>query len=151
MEIKIVTDSREQNKLFSDCIKGLKTGDYSIEGYEDTFAIERKSLMDLFGTLGKGHDRFKKELERAKELDYFAILVVGTYTQMKSKKFPGAYHSGMKGFVIAQSLFTIHIKYGIPIFFAQDEKEGRELIKELSKAYVKWKLNQVPSCHEGLQ
>lgn len=30
---------------------GLPTGDYSLAGYEDMVAVERKSLADLFGTL----------------------------------------------------------------------------------------------------
>ncbi len=39
---------------------GLKSGDYSIAGYEDAVAVERKSLSDLYGTLTSGRDRFRK-------------------------------------------------------------------------------------------
>jgi len=150
-DLVIVTDSREQDKLFSEkesIIKGLKTGDYSVENYEDCFALERKSLQDLFGTLGKGHDRFKKELERAKSLDYFAIIVEGSYDQIKTKKFPGAYHSKMKGYVVASILMKIHLKYGVPVFFAEDKKQAKNLVKDLCKAFVSWKQSTVPSCHQ---
>lgn len=150
-EYQIVTDSREQSKLFSEkesITKGLKTGDYSIEGYEACFAIERKSLPDLFGTLGKGHNIFKKELERAQSMDYFAILVIGTYDQIKTKKFPNSFRSKMRGYVVASILMKIHVKYGVPVFFAEDEKKARTLVKDISKAYLTWKQSQVPSCHE---
>ena len=53
----------------------LKTGDYSIEGMENGIAIERKSLADLFGTLGQHRDRFCAEVERLAELDFAAIVI----------------------------------------------------------------------------
>jgi ERCC4-type nuclease len=45
----------------------LPSGDYSIEGHRDgpnAIAVERKSLADLYGTLGQGRRRFVAELER---------------------------------------------------------------------------------------
>jgi len=139
----IVVDTREQKPLWNEgknvIRKTLKTGDYSIEGYEDKILIERKSLIDLYGTLGKGHTRFKKELERALELDYFAIVVDGSYSSCYNKDFDGAYHSKMKGYVVTSILFTIHVKYKIPIFFTNGRTETKRVIKEIFNAYVKTK------------
>ena len=45
-------------------VKTLQTADYSIVGCEDRVVIERKSLSDLYGTLGGGRVRFTNELER---------------------------------------------------------------------------------------
>lgn len=42
----------------------LATGDYTISGLEDRIAIERKSLADLYSTLGQHRDRFEREHER---------------------------------------------------------------------------------------
>ncbi|MDE2097140.1 MAG: ERCC4 domain-containing protein, partial [Patescibacteria group bacterium] len=54
----------------------LKSGDYSLLGFENRIAIERKSLSDLFSTLGQGRDRFHRELERLAATDYqFAAVV----------------------------------------------------------------------------
>jgi len=74
---RIVIDTREQNPYnFSGAIrKTLKTGDYSVEGLEDVFAIERKSREDLWGSLGQGHDRFRREMERAKCFNEFVIII----------------------------------------------------------------------------
>ena len=137
----IIVDSREQKPLFNNNkidtveIKALKTGDYSISGFEDKIAIERKSLLDLFGTLTGGHKRFKKELERAKELDYFAIVIEGTYRQIRDKDFKGSYHTRMKGFIINKIVFTLIVKYGIHIFFASDRREAKSITRELLSAY----------------
>ena len=53
----------------------LKTADYSIKGFESEIAIERKSLTDLFGTLGKGRERFIRELERLSEFKVAHVVI----------------------------------------------------------------------------
>lgn len=143
-EYTIVVDTREQHPLWTgDKIerKKLDTGDYSIKGFERTIAIERKSLSDLFGTVGGGHARFKAELQRALALDYFAIVVDGSYTDCVNKNFDGGYNSKMRGYVVSSILFTIHMKYKIPVFFTQGRTESKRIIKELLNAYYKLSLN----------
>lgn len=54
----------------------LSQGDYSIVGYETAVAIERKSISDLFGTLGSGRRRFESELSRLQVTCQFAAVVV---------------------------------------------------------------------------
>ena len=53
----------------------LRTGDYSIQGFETRIAVERKSLSDLFGTLGAGRDRFVRELERMATMEVAAVVI----------------------------------------------------------------------------
>jgi DNA excision repair protein ERCC-4 len=53
----------------------LLSGDYSVEGLESHVAVERKSLADLFSTIGQGRDRFERELERLQRLEYAAVVV----------------------------------------------------------------------------
>jgi len=53
----------------------LATGDYSLQGLEDRIALERKSFDDLYGTLTFGRQRFLEEIDRAKCLDLFAVVV----------------------------------------------------------------------------
>lgn len=55
--------------------KGLKTGDYSIEGYENRISCERKSLSDLYSTLGQGRERFERELQRLAEMEFAAVVI----------------------------------------------------------------------------
>lgn len=53
----------------------LQSGDYSLRGYEDQIAIERKSKEDLTQSLTRGRDRFIRELERLKTYRFSAVLV----------------------------------------------------------------------------
>lgn len=150
MEFKIIIDSREQNPLTfprtQKCVVSkLDVGDYSVEEYEKRIAIERKSLPDLFQTLGRGNKRFKKELERAREYEYFAIIIDGSYRECKYKSFPGSHYSSMRGYVIAQIVLTLHIKYGINVFFAEDRMESAELVRDLFRTYLKLKGKKNPS------
>ncbi len=60
----------------------LRTGDYSVSGYEDQVAIERKTIDDLVGCLGKHRDRFERELQRAKDFQFFAVVVESSYFEL---------------------------------------------------------------------
>lgn len=73
----IRADARQQNRPVQVPIHGaaLPQGDYSIQGWEDRVAIERKSLADLYSTLGHGRERFGRELARLNDL-WFACVVV---------------------------------------------------------------------------
>jgi ERCC4-type nuclease len=53
----------------------LPTGDYSLEGYGDTVAVERKTLADAYATLGQGRDRFERELERLAQMPFAAVVI----------------------------------------------------------------------------
>ncbi len=54
----------------------LTTGDYSIVGHESRVTVERKSLGDLFTTLGKaGRRRFVAELARLAAFEFAAVVI----------------------------------------------------------------------------
>jgi len=141
-----IIDTREKNALpfrFGSEntieIKKLEVGDYSLRDYEDKIAIERKSPGDLFGTLGGGNKRFKKELERAMDYEYFAIIIEGSYEEILNKDFEGSHHSQMRGYIITSILFTLHVKYGVNVFFCNGRRQSVKIINEIFKAYMKLK------------
>jgi len=125
----ITVDSREQAPLdFSGIeevdkveVAGLAFADYSaiIGGKVVPLVFERKSLQDLFGTLGAGHDRFKRELERAKQADFKLILMIeGTYTDVWN----GVEHSQMDGKTILKILATMYVKYDLEYHFCESRR-----------------------------
>jgi ERCC4-type nuclease len=92
--------------------KGLASGDYSIEGFEDQVAIERKSLDDLHGSVTWGRDRFERETARLDgEITSFAAVVIeATWLEIVS---PAEYRPGwenqtdprsVEGTIVAWSL-----------------------------------------------
>lgn len=135
-----VQDTREQRGLFdpSECIiSTLKTGDYSILGYESKFAIERKSMIDLVSTVTRHHERFKKEIARGLDMDYFAIVVEDSWINLKNNTYKHANRTKVKGDTVCKIVATIHMKYKVPVFFTKSRQESKELIKYLSEAYYK--------------
>ena len=141
----IIVDTREQIPLEfrkSSNVEGtkiatLKTGDYSIEGYEDKISFDRKNPADLFGSLGSGRKRFGKELERAQEMDYFAIIVECSYTNIKEKTFEGAeFIRKMRGDVVIKQIHTLKQKYGIDTIFCNGRKEMASYIRDVFVSYL---------------
>jgi hypothetical protein len=69
----LVVDTREKEPyefpgIDSVVRKPLNVGDYTHEGYEDVYAVERKTLDDLARSLGRDRTRFKNEILRANGL-----------------------------------------------------------------------------------
>lgn len=145
-DIKFITDSREQSPWFTvDSIrKKLDFGDYSFQvgdvSYESEFAIERKSMADLVGTLTGGHERFRRELERAQSARFFAVIVEGTYEDLLAQKWTGARYTKMKGYQIAAIVDTLRVKYGMHFYFTKDRRGAKTLMRNLANAY--WKVRE---------
>jgi ERCC4-type nuclease len=89
----VLVDTREQQPFFYDKIghrdfpdlkiktATLNAGDYSIEDMSTpspigpSIALERKNFNDLFGSLGRGRERFERECQRLSEFTYSAIII----------------------------------------------------------------------------
>lgn len=63
--MKVLIDSREQNPWIfrKPTVCALKTGDYSVAGFEDQICIERKGCVSEIAT-NFTQDRFWREMER---------------------------------------------------------------------------------------
>ena len=72
MDFRIVIDSREQEPYTFACevVKAkLDAGDYSVVGFEQRVAVERKSLRDFVGTVIHDYERFDRELEKLSAME----------------------------------------------------------------------------------
>src|SRR4030042_1436470 len=97
--MKILIDTREQMPF---SFKGyevepepatLPCGDYSLPGFQDRVAVERKELNDLIGCLmDDNRARFERELARARHYDLFAVVVEAPLSAVSQ----GRYRSEMK-------------------------------------------------------
>jgi ERCC4-type nuclease len=91
---QIVVDSREQlpfsfsglGVVVPTVVKGLPSGDYSIEGMEELIAVERKSAADIVGSVCAGHTRFEREHHRMLNMvengGYVALVCEGNYAEI---------------------------------------------------------------------
>ncbi len=94
------------------CRAGLKTGDYSIQGLEDVVAIERKSKTDLYGTVGRGRARFKREVERLAAMEAPAVVLECDLASLL--RAPG--RSRVSPSSVLNSLIAWSVRHRIPVW-----------------------------------
>ena len=134
--MRIVVDTREQKPYQFETpsqVGTLKCGDYSIYGLEDYVSIERKELNDLISCLTTGRDRFEKVLHKGRALDYFALVVEASLSDLVS----GRFRSQASPKSMVQSLVAFSVKYRLPIFFAESREYGQRLTASLLEKYSK--------------
>jgi ERCC4-type nuclease len=142
----IIEDTREQTPLtFPEGIAverdTLSTGDYSIRGYENCFAIERKSITDFAGTMMGGYQadtqkpplRFNNELARLKHFDLAAVIVTATPEELITfhHNCGADAHGALWNFAL--SIFATH---GIPVFMLTDEPTAAKFVADLARHYI---------------
>jgi ERCC4-type nuclease len=131
----IIVDTREQRpfdfagirsrsgRLIVPRIKDgtLKTGDYSIAGFEDRITIERKSLSDLFGVVGSQRDRFIRELVRLSTYEFAAIVTEGSYDSIL---YSPPTHSKLNPTAVINSLLSWQVQYGVHVLPMPTRREA---------------------------
>ena len=138
--MRIKVDTREQTpylfKRYSavEVIPGtLTAGDYSIPGFEDEVAIERKELGDLIGCLSHDRERFTRELERLRGYQSAALLVEAPFAVIKA----GRYRNHMNPDAAVQSILSIMQKYRMPVFFAADRTAGEAFVYDFLRHFIR--------------
>jgi ERCC4-type nuclease len=126
----LVVDSREKRPLFKDTPDGLSVGtgtlhhgDYSIRGFEDIFAIERKQISDFYSYIGRERDRTVKKMEEFREIvssGGFAGLVIEA---SESDVLSGYIMSRMSPEVARQALVSFEIRYGVHLFYSKSRRD----------------------------
>ncbi len=111
-DLVILCDTREQLPLTLPNSRRatLATGDYSVEGYEQLIAVERKTLEDLYGCFGQSRERFVRELDRLAAYRYPAIVIEASLAQVVA----GARHSQVHPNSAIGSLVAWSTRYRIP-------------------------------------
>jgi DNA excision repair protein ERCC-4 len=126
----IIIDTREIRPFeFPISIKRkLDKGDYSIEGFENQIAIERKSLDDWINTILRSQKRFDVELQALQNYKYAAVVIEATTGDLLG----GQYKSDIK----PESLFALTCHYitkyhPVHFIFAGERPQARALVGRL--------------------
>lgn len=137
----IIVDSREkQPYTFKDnfIVAKLDTGDYSLEGYENVFTVDRKATVsELAGNLTTA--RFKKELERMKSFKHAYLLLEFSFDDIL--RFPYGSDIPRKRWkylkirppFIISALSRISLEYGVHIIYAGNRDNARDILISLLK------------------
>jgi ERCC4-type nuclease len=120
----LIVDTREQSPLFTRT-KGLTTirdtlhdGDYSIKGFTDQFAIERKQASDLYSYIGKERKKTVKKLQRLMEFDFAALVVEESFDSLMLQ----SPYSSISPETVRQFLVSLNIRFGIHFFLSSKRK-----------------------------
>jgi len=141
----IVVDTREQKPLHFDGTirtvrKCLKTGDYSVEGYEDQFAVERKSIPDLIGTLTAGRDRFEREMHRMAGIGFRRVIVEGSWRQVIAyvKRIDRDERRRVRVKSIVGTVYAFEVRYGVPfVFAARGAREAAWIVEKWARYFLR--------------
>jgi ERCC4-type nuclease len=138
--MRILIDSREQLPFtfagyeVAPEVVGLPCGDYSLPGFEDRAAIERKSLEDLIGCLmGANRERFERELYKGRHYDLFAVVVEAPLSAV----FQGRYRSEMKAEAALQSILTFQVRYRVAFVWAGNRAGAEYITHGLLSKYLR--------------
>lgn len=139
--LHIISDSREQRPLFESAERlMMSVGDYTTKRLFGKFHIERKSPQDLYGTITKGHVRFRNELIRAEVYNIkLAMFVECSKRDFIEKNFPGANLRQIPGETLEKIINTIEHRYKMEVVWCKN----RDLTKSkvLSRLKAEEKIN----------
>jgi len=95
----------------------LKTGDYSLVGYTDILAVERKfAFSELWGNYSaKKRPAFEEEMSRMSEIKHAYIIIESSLTPDILELSPPQFAKGVPGKSMIRWLMYLTAKYGVKI------------------------------------
>ncbi len=129
--VAFIVDTREQEPYTFDPERvvatrvALRAGDYSLAGFENRVAVERKSLDDFVSTVIRERDRFHRELDRLRGLEAACVVVEGNLTDVLR----GRFSSGAHPQSILGAALSIIIDHEIPVYFCSDRQAACRFVE----------------------
>ena len=122
----MLADSREQRPLFTDPPEGLEVvtttlrhGDYSIRGFEDRFAIERKQMSDFYAYIGKERERTSRKMEEFRQIissgGWVGLVIESTEADLMG----GYVMSKVSPETARQALVSFEVRYGVHTYYSR--------------------------------
>ncbi len=136
-EIVVVVDTREQvpyafdPSLVTVVRRALPVGDYSLDGYEGTVAVERKSREDYVATVVGARARFARELRVLREYDLGCVVVEATLEDVLAHR----YRSGAHPSAVFGATMSIIVDHGVPVYFCGDRQLACRFVEGLLCRY----------------
>lgn len=137
----LIVDTREQSPLaFTSfrCVTGtLTSGDYSISGAEELFAIERKSIPDLVASVTVERERFERELHRLRGYRFARLLIVGTKVEVETHR----YRSNASPKSVLHSLSAFEARYNVPVVWCPTPEAAATQVEQWAYWFARELLN----------
>ncbi len=139
VRLTIVVDTREQEPYSFDperagvIRRALPAGDYSLEGFERSVAVERKTLEDFVHTVIRSRERFTRELRRLSVYEAACVVVEADLRDLLL----GRYRSGAHPHSVWGALLAIIVDFGIPVFFCSDRQVACRFVEGFLQRYYR--------------
>ena len=126
----IIIDTRERTPLefkgHATEVRGLKTGDYSLDGCTEVLCLERKMPRELFSMCTGARPRFERELERmqamnAKPNGRASVIIEGSMAFVIASK---PKQSKLKPATVLRAIASWETRFGVPFHFAGGKIQG---------------------------
>ena len=134
-DLRILVDTREQLPLKFKNTTSMKLdfGDYAVSGdhYDYTY-VDRKSESDFKSTMTSGFDRFKREMDRAKEFDsYLFVVIESTIEKVIENNKKNSYAANLPYLWHNVRLMTHEYKGTCQFVFSGGREESKKIIPKL--------------------
>lgn len=115
----------------------IAAGDYAIAGLYlpngmPPIVIERKSLADLYSTLGQGRERFEREIELLADCKYAAVVIEACWDEIEFKPPP---RSKLHLKTVIRSMMAWSERYGIHVWAMPGRRAAEKTTFELLRRY----------------
>lgn len=116
-------------------VQGLKTGDYTLKGYEQLLTIDRKQdFCELWTNYGE-RKRFEDEMRRMLDYKYRYILVESHLTPEVLSLSPPQFRVGVPGKAMTGWLVDLTIEYGVHLMCVGSV--GKKIAQQIFESVVR--------------
>jgi ERCC4-type nuclease len=139
----LIQDTREQRPLFTRIPKGLtiqsatlKDGDYSIRGFESSFAIERKNISDLYPYCSTEREKTLIKMQRFRKMVDSGGWVGLCIEEKESTVYQHQVFTKIHPENVRGAIISFAIRYHINVYFAGNrDNAGRWILDHAVKFY----------------
>ena len=120
-ELVLVIDTREQLPLFTrtkDLLivkRKLDNGDYSLQGFEDKFVIERKGINDFYAYISSERNKTEEKMKRLQSFMFAGLVIEANESDLLAHQL----YTKTSPEVARQSLVSFEVRYGVHVYYSR--------------------------------
>ena len=140
----LVVDTREQRPLLTEPIDGLEMvsaalpyGDYSLQGFEDQFCVERKQVSDFYSYIGNERTRTTRKMEQFREIVSAGGFVGLAVEASEADLLSGFVMSRVSPETARQALVSFEVRYGVHLYYSRSRRDIERWILDRAVKFYK--------------
>ena len=115
----------------------VRSGDYTIQGFEPVFAIERKQISDFYTYIGAERDKTIRKMKVFADMIKRGGFVGLAIEAAEEDIYFGHIHSQVPPEVARQAINSFRIRYGVHVYFNPDREYIRRFVLDSAIKFYK--------------